>query len=503
MTKKYKNKLEQLLYLKYKYMLTDKELAGELKINFATLRKYKNEKQIPNKKSFHIKHIETIIDTYTHKCTYNKKASTNKELLILLLKKYNRMFIDNKELSKLIGVSQTTIDKRIRKKTNIPHFIKFRGSKGTLRFCIIHVAEYLVSINKDNSILNAYSKNISVALDTIRFNVNGDYVNEILELFKGHGFDTKEFIISKNYTFKEFIFRGFRVYYVTLHNLTIVEFFGLKSYKEEEELKQKLKNFYTFIKDNRLVSQTYISRIDVAVDLEECYKNIELYSTSTKIKSNINSQTSSYKDYTFYLKQLNYSADLNNIQAEQIKKYNKVGIKIKEKNNIVSGNNDELDEIFEELGIITNTHKCIVSEEYYKDNFIFFKKLEEYGINFSQKKNVNQVLLYDKAKKERLDYTLSRIEFKILFPAQEQICLADIFNKNYDGLVSNIYKEISKYIVIVEENISNNYKATKIEFNNTFLQLLEQDIAKNIKVQTSLPSGHPITFKKDTVSLFT
>jgi hypothetical protein len=57
--------------------------------------------------------------------------------------------------------------------------------------------------------------------------------------------------------------------------------------------------------------------------------------------------------------------------------------------------------------------------------------------------------------------------------------------------------------VIVEENISNNYKATKIEFNNTFLQLLEQDIAKNIKVQTSLPSGHHITLKKDTVSLFT
>ena len=71
-------------------------------------------------------------------------SDTTKEYLNILKEKYNKTSITRLELAKELGISESTIDIRIRKGTGIPRYKRSSKSpKATYIFPIVEVAKFL------------------------------------------------------------------------------------------------------------------------------------------------------------------------------------------------------------------------------------------------------------------------------------------------------------------------------------------------------------------------
>ncbi|MCK5111672.1 MAG: hypothetical protein KAQ94_09135 [Arcobacteraceae bacterium] len=459
MIQKDRKLIREAFSLIYEQYIDDKSLAKELNIHSVTFKKYKTEKQIANKKKYHIKDIEDLFDTYMVKTKYSK-AKYSQSILLNLLKIYNRLFITTQELANLINKSVATVEKKIKKKIDIPSYIKFNGTKATVRFCIIHVAEYM-AFKKIHCNLPAYNEKFNISLDTMRFQVDGDITSKLITLFKPHyeGLNTIPGIDDfKRYEFYKPV--PINIYYVKFHDITVVEFYGLKSYKEKDKLVQgMLSLFYNFLYKNNLVDTTYVKRTDIAIDIYAMLSRIELFSLSSNLKINVNTDSN---DNRLYLHKINYNAVITDKQRDIIKDIFNTGIKYNQKS-------------------------ITVSEDYYKAHYKKFELLKSHGIYFKGDYNRNQILKYNKQLKEELDYIISRIEHKIFFGKMERLCLADIWSSNGGRkLLNNMISEMSKYLFIVQDK---NLKSHQIQFDDKFAELLKKEIDSKLGFNVDTASG--------------
>lgn len=67
-----------------------------------------------------------------------------KEIFNTLYTKYNKLFLTKNEVSQELGISETTLNRRIKKKEALPNFEK---DGGKYLFPIIEIVKYLLAIS--------------------------------------------------------------------------------------------------------------------------------------------------------------------------------------------------------------------------------------------------------------------------------------------------------------------------------------------------------------------
>lgn len=277
-----------ILKLNYKTNLNMRDLGKELDVSLSTLNRYKTGKNFPrytkgtnSSLTFEIEGICSYIESQRHYVALKKKPKNDdiKRYSIILKNRFNKLLISKNELAQLLNVSTTSIENRIQKRNNSPSYIKLGdgSTTSTIKFSIVDVARYLLSIDyvlETNEI--DYERN----LDTVKFSIGENHKSNIIDYFESNGY--KFFTKRTNYELS-FIFckmtnvEGplFKLYYISHWKLTIIEFYGLKSYKDSEvESKNVLNLFYEYLRDNKLENSTSLTKIDVAYDFMHISENL-------------------------------------------------------------------------------------------------------------------------------------------------------------------------------------------------------------------------------------
>ena len=227
-----------------------------------------------------------------------------------------------------------------------------------------------------------------------------------------------------------------------------LEFYGLKTYND---LLDKLRNdslnlFFLFVNTYNLENKTYLKSIDLAIDFQTSIKSFQLINTKfTNMKQNIFKGVEDYSSL-YYTADLYYEADIRTLCKDaKIINFFELYLEVSDRfiNNkpidsleaimFTKLNNDGAIDISERTLrnkwqnydydiLITSNDICC------KYNYIQkFNSTSTDNLKLTLSKPNNRVVIYDKAGKEGLCFTLTRGEFTFLFDTK--ISFNDFMNK--------------------------------------------------------------------------
>ena len=495
-----------ILKLNYKTNLNMRDLGKELDVSLSTLNRYKTGNNFPkytkgtnSSLTFEIESICSYIKSQRHYVALKKKPKNDdiKRYSIILKNRFNKLLISKNELAQLLNVSTTSIEDRIQKRNNCPSYIKLGDGSitSTLKFSIVDVARYLLSIDyvfETNEI--DYERN----LDTVKFSIGGNHKSNIIDYFESNGY--KFFTKRTNYELS-FIFckmpnvEGplFKLYYSANWDLTIIEFYGLKSYKDSEvESKNVLNLFYEYLKVNDLENSTSLTKIDVAYDFKYKCSQLEIIDLVPRNPNQNINDDRFYENCTYYSKGIDFHKCCNihfnaiekefdfmedimdyyiyfegvNIRFNQYKKdvyffdrYYDIYDEKEWFDNLIRTNKSPSKNGFGRKikNYLLNTNFYIkndvifVKSSFVDSNHLQFRALREVDkVKFKIIKS-NNCCLYDKANKAGLNYDLSRVEFSIVLPKKDRISFIEYMDGKWQDILT---KRLSNYLVFVDNKVA-------------------------------------------------
>ncbi len=313
---------------------------------------------------------------------------------------------------------------------------------------------------------------ISMKIDTIKFRIPIIYYKGLKQYYLDNGYklrrDEKNQYITKVFS-PSVIATLVKIYPNTNRFRTgyFLEFYGLSSYKKnlENEKKMILQLTLDYLAENKILEDTKVTKLDIAIDIPTRPSNISIERRKTAGQS-ISVKENIYDDQWF--KEHSLYADGSNYMRlrYQNQKQGKILIDPTELNRILKTKIYDINIEYKKANKVTplTPHKFKrkfkeINDFWFDGDYFIIKEdlIKDYDFgtfHFSNLKSINRttVVLYDKAHKEGLKSDLSRFEVRLV-SKDIKACLTD--EKAISELLNSIYKVLHRYKVYIDSKLIN------------------------------------------------